>query len=86
MRSQRGDAEVMATLILGAIGLVIYAVIAAWSCSSRWAQSGVSTSWGPIQGCLVRMPSGRWVPDDRVRDIDISAPQQQAPQGADIPK
>ena len=82
---QRGDAEVMASLILGAIGLVLWMVFSAWSCGSRWGKSDMRTSWGPVQGCLVQTPSGRWVPDDRVRDVDLEPRQTQAPK-TDIPR
>lgn len=42
-----------------------------WKCSSRWSTSGVQSSYGPIQGCLVEVKPGRWVPDDRVREVDL---------------
>ena len=29
-------------------------ISAAWSCSSRWVQRAMKTSWGPVQGCLVQ--------------------------------
>lgn len=41
------------------------------SCSSRWGRSGLDTSYGPIQGCLVQVPDGRWVPSDNVRGVDL---------------
>lgn len=70
-KNQRGEAELVASIIMAAIALVIWAVLASWGCSSRWAKSDMQTSWGPVQGCLVKTPGGRWVPDDRVRDVDL---------------
>lgn len=40
-------------------------------CDKRWENSGMETShtfWG---GCQVRLSSGKWVPEDRVRQSDI---------------
>ena len=76
MNKQRGDFEIVAGLVLFLIGIILWVIFSSWSCGARWKHSGVNTSWGPIQGCLVKMPSGRWVPDDRVRDIDLSTPKQ----------
>lgn len=81
---QRGYAEpvfvfisvVCAVLIGGALWL------SSASCSAAWSKSGMATSWGPIQGCLVQTPSGRWVPAERVREIDLE-PRKPA---AEIPK
>lgn len=41
-------------------------------CRARWGDSGVPSSWGPLKGCQVQLPSGRWVPDDRVRETDLN--------------
>lgn len=46
-------------------------VLSKMACHARWEQSGMATSWGVIQGCLVKLPDGRWVPDDRVREFDL---------------
>ncbi len=40
------------------------------SCESRWKGSGMQTSWGPLQGCLVKRKDGTWVPDKMMRDIN----------------
>lgn len=63
--------ELIVGLVITATTLAAVAVIAWASCGSRWEYSGLKTSWGPIKGCLVQMPDGRWLPDDRVREIDI---------------
>lgn len=64
--------------IVLAAGLVVLAVtlgplvaVTAVSCSSRWDGSGLATSWGPLQGCKVKLPDGRWMPEDRVREIEV---------------
>ena len=68
---QRGDA------VIAFMGLIIVLVIAVvcWidsiSCSSRWEDSGFETKWGPIKGCIVHTPSGRWLPDDVIREVDL---------------
>lgn len=71
-RKVAGDAELWYCIAVIAVMLIGALVFSSYRCSSRWAMSGLSTSWGPMQGCLVKMPDGRWIPDDRVRDIDIA--------------
>lgn len=41
------------------------------TCYSRWERSGMPASWGVIQGCIVEVEKGRWLPEDRVREIEI---------------
>ena len=76
MRRQRGSAEFLLVVI---VALLFYAVI--WIgdskiCTSKWERSGLQTDFGLFSGCLVRTPSGRWMPEDSVRDIDLSVPPQ----------
>lgn len=72
LHNERGDAELTASVIVLVVCLVGWAIIASASCSSRWARSGMPTSWGPVQGCLVKLPDGRWLPDERIREVDIA--------------
>jgi hypothetical protein len=77
MKKQRGDSEVGLTLGGTAILLIIYAIFAAMSCHSKWGRAGMAdVSWGPIQGCMVKMPDGRWLPEERIREIDLPKPEQ----------
>jgi len=80
MNQQRGDSELI--LIAGLIVLlvVVVPVVVLWfqylGCHARWDRAGMSdVSWGPIQGCLVKMPDGRWLPSDRVREMDLPKPK-----------
>lgn len=53
------------------VALVVGALLLdSLSCSSRWKYSGLESSSGPLQGCLVHLPDGRWIPDDRYREIE----------------
>ena len=71
-RTQRGGSALnFLYLIFWVVTFCAYMLFASWSCSSRWADSGLKSSWGPVKGCLVKTSSGRWVPDDRVRDVDL---------------
>jgi hypothetical protein len=40
-------------------------------CDKRWENSGLNTSYTILGGCQVRLPSGKWIPEDRVRQSDI---------------
>ena len=83
MRKQRGYVEIVSLLLaaLLLIGLFVAVVMffENWACKSKWERSNMAVSWGPIQGCLVNLPDGRWLPEERIREIDISrAPQRKA--------
>lgn len=43
-----------------------------YSCSSRWSQSRIETSWGPMQGCLIKSKSGVFVPEQSFSGADIN--------------
>lgn len=59
-------------LVIGVMLLVT--LLWSWiGCGARWQPSGLATSWGPIQGCLVQVPGGRWVPADNVRGVDLES-------------
>ncbi|HOW46091.1 MAG TPA: hypothetical protein P5305_01385 [Rubrivivax sp.] len=55
-----------------AVVLSLMAGVSAVLCHARWGDSGMPSSWGPLKGCHVQLPSGRWVPDDRVRETDLN--------------
>lgn len=63
--------ELKVYIIFAVVAAIIGSVISNASCKAAWAQSGLATSWGPIQGCLVQTPSGRWLPEDRARETDL---------------
>jgi hypothetical protein len=58
-------------LAMGAVVVIGYWVIGGYACHARWERSGMPTSWGLFQGCLVRMPDGRWLPERALRDIEL---------------
>ena len=85
MKKQRGYGELLfgVLLLVGIVGfsMAIVFPLSYSSCHSRWERSGMAgVSWGPIQGCLVKMPDGRWLPADRIREMDIpKTPSQDTP-------
>lgn len=40
-------------------------------CDRRWENSGLEASYSFWGGCQVRLSSGKWIPEDRVRQSDI---------------
>jgi hypothetical protein len=56
-------------LLMLAIVLLLAWAYESWSCGRQWKRSGMKTSWGPVQGCLVETSAGRWIPEDRVRAL-----------------
>lgn len=61
---------------LWATALMVAAIIAlgvGWSyskCHSRAAMQGMECSWGPLQGCMVKMKDGTWMDYDRLRYME----------------
>ena len=64
------EIELKLFLIVGALALIGYCIFSPIQCAARWR--GMETSWGPIQGCLVKTKSGEWVPDDRIREVSTT--------------
>lgn len=56
--------------VLGAsIGTAAYWFDAA-SCEARWGRAGMAWDYGLLQGCVVEVRPGVWVPENRVREIE----------------
>jgi hypothetical protein len=72
MKKQKGLGEISMMIFFVVAGFFLYCVIGAWECSSKWGKSGMASSFGPIQGCLVQTPGGRWIPEERVREVDLT--------------
>ena len=49
------------------------AAIKAAQCGASWERSGLKSEWGFFQGCLVELPDGRWLPSERIREMDIQS-------------
>ena len=61
------------TLLVLALVLIVALpfVMMPMQCTAKWQHSGMASEWGIIQGCLVEVEPGRWIPDERVREMDI---------------
>jgi hypothetical protein len=71
----------MAAVLGSLIGMFAIVGGAIWmdsiGCHARWDDSGVvSVSYGPLKGCMVKLPDGRTLPADSLREIDIPKPVQ----------
>jgi len=62
------NAEFWVPVTMVAFVLAVGLSVSALSCHSRWVKSGYETSWGPLQGCNIKV-DGRWIPEDRYRDF-----------------
>ena len=72
MKDGFGVFELMATLAIMAI-MIIGSVIPYFECHAKWDRAGMSdVEWGIIQGCMVKLPDGRWLPAERLREMDLS--------------
>lgn len=79
MHKQRGSGDggiIMFGAFFIAVVFVIAVMVDSASCHSKWDRAGMSgVQYGPIQGCMVHMPDGRWLPEERIREVDIPKKQ-----------
>lgn len=78
MKKQRGFVELIMYLVIAGIAVIVGWTFQSWSCSSKWEFSGMKTSYGPIKGCLVQTPNGRWMPEERIREVDLTPRAEEA--------
>lgn len=71
MKYQKGISTGGLTLVMTIVSLALVITANFFSCTSKWKLSGMKSSYGPMQGCLVQLPDGRWLPEERIREIDI---------------
>lgn len=50
------------------VALVLYFIGLA-GCHARWADSGMRVRYSFMAGCRVQQADGRWIPEDRVREL-----------------
>lgn len=62
---------VITMLTIAAVSIAVSAKTGEVKCDKRWENSGLNTSYSFWGGCQVRLSSGKWVPEDRVRQSDI---------------
>ena len=65
-------ADIIIFILLIGLLLLFSMGVSSAVCASRWAKSGMETSWGPIQGCQVQRKDGTWVPSDTFRETGDS--------------
>jgi hypothetical protein len=53
-------------VIAGVIGIAM--LISAYSCLSRWSDSGMDAKWRPGAGCRVQY-DGKWIPEKNYREM-----------------
>jgi prepilin-type N-terminal cleavage/methylation domain-containing protein len=59
-------------IVLAMIGIIVSVPITGqMRCSAQWERSGMKSEWGLFTGCLVEVEPGRWLPSERIREIDL---------------
>lgn len=72
-RPQRGSSDIGAEMV-GFIFTVIicvvwYLIAGPLSCHAKF-DSTFRTTWGPIQGCMIEVKRGKWIPAENYREQD----------------
>lgn len=52
------------------VGICVVLGVGYLGCHSKAEKQGMECSWGPIQGCMVKMPDGSWMDYDRLRYME----------------
>lgn len=65
-----GGCALAASVIAIILSIVFSVGFASYSCHTKAEKQGMECSWGPIQGCMVKMPDGKWIDYDRLRYMD----------------
>lgn len=65
-------ATLIASVIILAISMALAAAVSAYQCTEKWSESGLESKWRVGAGCRVKMPDGRWIPAERVREIELT--------------
>lgn len=69
----KSDLEDLAVLIGSAVFIAATCIGAyyygAYSCQSKWQQSGFQTSYGVFQGCRISRDGKVWIPAENYREI-----------------
>lgn len=72
-RRQGGFAELLALVALAVVVVVLcFAAmlwVNAWSCNSRWKDSGIKSRHSLGGGCQIQRKDGTWIPDKVVREV-----------------
>ena len=77
MKSKCDTPDYGFTIIEALIVLAIFAILASvpiagrLGCEAKWENSGMAYKWGFFSGCLVEVEKGRWLPEERVREIEL---------------
>ena len=69
MNKQKGDAVLVVLggmLVIVVVGLTFFDH---YGCHKRSSMMGLRASWGPVQGCMVKVGS-RWAPLEYIRIVD----------------
>jgi hypothetical protein len=68
------DDDIFPQILISVVALAAVAigglVWASASCESKWARSGMHHTWGPVQGCMIEVQPGKWIPEERWREFD----------------
>lgn len=76
--------ELLASLFVLAVVIVLIALIGwpinAYQCRVRWEGSGLESRYQFLAGgCFVKTAAGRWIPSDRVREVNPNDAPAAAP-------
>lgn len=59
------------TIVILALSIAAGIWLSSASCYAKWEKAGYETSYGPMQGCMVRV-GGKWIPVETIRDVEAT--------------
>jgi prepilin-type N-terminal cleavage/methylation domain-containing protein len=68
----RGFTVIELMIVVAIIAVLLTTVVSLpVGCEARWERSGMRAEWGLWTGCQVEVSAGRWLPESRLREIDL---------------
>lgn len=68
------DDWIISIIVLSGIAAIsVFFALATWAdsatCSAQWEDSNFHYRWGIMQGCMIQLPNGSWVPAQSYRVV-----------------
>lgn len=63
-----GEIFVWCTIIF--LCVCVTSCVNSYGCSEKWKESGFKSKYNLFAGCQIETKPGRWIPEERYREID----------------
>lgn len=75
---QRGYGEIEMILYVFGWCIILCVIVGGmfvlgwYECHVKYDRAGMAdVTYGPVEGCMLKLPDGRWLPSDRIREVEL---------------